>query len=240
MNEWQSVKSKALYDGHARKVGAVDLHLQVWRSVNGKPIGDDQINLIVAAIDAGLNLQTDNCLLELACGNGALSQYFLNRCKSYVGVDISECLIHVARDRFGKMLSVRFEHNDVNNFIKMEDRPEFFTRVLCYAAFQYFPDSMVIELLETLKIRFVNVTRVFVGNLPDLDRAARFFRGDVPDLATLRSHETPIGIWRSQEDIRKLCAIAGWQSTFYRMPDEFYASAYRFDAVLTRFKEQLA
>jgi hypothetical protein len=234
MSVKQSLKSKLLYDVHARKLGAEDLQRQVRRTIRGKPIGQDQVDMIVTAIELGLDLRSDSYLLELACGNAALSQYLLNRCAGYVGVDISECLIDVARARFGNRPLTRFVCDDVCDFLLREDQPEVFTRVLCYAAFQYFTDDMIVDLLKTLNTRFLNVDQVFIGNIPDFDRVAYLRGHNTADYSTLKSNETPIGIWRSQDEIRRLCWLAGWASSFCTMPKEFYASAYRFDVILRR------
>lgn len=234
MNAKQSHKSKTLYDEYARKVGADNLHQQVWRTINGKPICQGQVDMIVTALNEGLDLRADSYLLELACGNGALSQYLFDRCTGYVGVDISECLINVAKERFRDRPFARFVCDDVHNFVLQEDRPEMFNRVLCYAAFQYFPDGMIVNLLKTLYARFLHVDQILIGNIPDLEQAARLFGDNLPDHATLKSNETPIGIWRSQDEIHGICSLAGWDTSFRKMPREFYASTYRFDAILRR------
>lgn len=230
----QSDKSKALYDAHARLTGTDDLHLQVWRSVNGKPIGEDQIGLIVSAIECGLQLDAESRLIEIACGNGAISQHFIEKCECYVGVDVSECLISVAKERFETPPRIRFFQGDALDFLRRGAQPKIYNRMLCYAALQYFPDEMVVSLLDLLRRRFINVSRVFIGNMPDIERASLFFGGEMPKRDTLESNETPIGIWRSQDQVRALCEAAGWRAFFSRMPGAFYASAYRFDAVLVR------
>lgn len=234
---YQSEKSKLLYDDHARQAGATDLHRQVWRSVEGKPIPERQIQMIVSAILEGLALGPDDHLLEMACGNGALSQHLIGKCAGYIGIDISECLIDVAKQHFEAAPKIRFEQGDALEFVENIDEPDLFSRMLCYAAFQYFPDAMIIEILSVLRQRFVGIDRIFIGNVPDLEHARLFFKDGMPDADVLRSNETPIGIWRSQDEFRTLCENAGWAAEFSRMPDGFYASAYRFDAVLTRLGE---
>lgn len=234
----QSEKSKALYDEHARKTVGADLHRQVWRSVNGKPIGQDQVDLIVSAIRAGLDLRADHHLLELACGNGALSQYFIGDCTSYVGVDISDCLIDVAKNKFENAPRIRFTCDDALEFIRNEKNPEIFSRTLCYAALQYFPDELIVDLLDVLRSRFLNVERIFIGNHPDVECARVFFGNDGVEPEMLNNNETPIGIWRSKDRFISLCEASGWSATISRMPKVFYASGYRFDAVLHRRRDR--
>jgi cyclopropane fatty-acyl-phospholipid synthase-like methyltransferase len=46
---------------------------QVRRTVNGKPVAETQIAMIVNAIQLGLELESSDKILDIACGNGALS-----------------------------------------------------------------------------------------------------------------------------------------------------------------------
>src|SRR5579863_3993990 len=70
----------ANYDAHARTVAPNGYWQQVRRTVNGKPISETQIMLIVKAITIGLSLNTADIVLDLACGNGALSSYLFDEC----------------------------------------------------------------------------------------------------------------------------------------------------------------
>ena len=47
-----------------------------------------------------------------------------------------------------------------------------------------------------------------------------------------RDHESAIGIWRSEAEFSTMAAETGWSATFRRMPVNFYAAHYRYDAVL--------
>lgn len=234
---YQSEKSQFLYDRFARQHDSGDLHRQVWRTVKGMPIPDDQIDMIVAAIRDGLLLRSEDRLLELACGNGALSQHLIGLCTEYEGIDISDYLIDVAKTHFENEPEVTFKCRDALSHVVEAEVPGRFTRMLCYAAFQYFPDPMIVELLNILHRRFVNIDRIFIGNLPDLQNAKAFFGDVLPGQGLLKSNETPTGIWRTQDAFRALCEAAGWRVDFGRMPAAFYASSYRYDAVLTREPE---
>ena len=52
----------------------------------------------------------------------------------------------------------------------------------------------------------------------------------MPDLREPRS---PIGVWRSPAEMADL-AGPGWRVSVHRMPPEFFAAHYRFDALLVR------
>src|ERR1700730_11993251 len=61
------------HDTHARSVAADAYWKQIRRTVNGEPVDEAQIGLIVNAITDALSLRRDDLVLDLACGNGALS-----------------------------------------------------------------------------------------------------------------------------------------------------------------------
>jgi cyclopropane fatty-acyl-phospholipid synthase-like methyltransferase len=231
---YQSEKSKFYHDRFARELGSKDLQKQIRRTIKGETIPEPMIDMILDAIRQGLLLTEQDCLLELACGNGALSQSFAGSCKAYLGTDISEFLIEQAKAYFEKPPGIRFEQKDALDCLNSLPSPQQYNKLLCYAAFQYFPDAMIIAMLKTARKRFPNMTRVFIGNLPDLQTAHLFYKNAMPKPAELKSDETPIGIWRTPDEFQGLCLTAGWMPRFTKMPEAFYASAYRYDVILER------
>lgn len=207
---------------------------QVKRSVNGQPVSEEQIQSIVATISAALTFRPGDRLLDLACGNGALSRYFFDDCVEVYGVDYSEVLIEVAKRYFEQSPLCRFDLADVGDYIIAEAQPERFTKVLCYGSFPYFPEETARLVLSRLGRDYTRVERVFIGNLPDLDRYQDFYTDSLDHCAELKHHDSKIGIWRSEEEFRQLAADCGWTARIQRMPQGFYAAHYRYDAVLER------
>jgi len=98
--------------------------------------------MIAEAINSGLGLNHDDVLLELACGNGALSHRLFDSCKEYVGIDISEYLISIARKNFGVLPDYRYVVDGAAEYVRQERHPGRFSKVLCYAGFQFFSCSI--------------------------------------------------------------------------------------------------
>ncbi len=219
---------------HHRTLDRDDLWRQVRRTVNGKPVSEEQIAMIVQAIRSKLQLRADDIMLDLACGNGALGSYLIDDCAMINGVDWSEYLIGVANSRFAVPDRTTFLVDDAAHYIENEPDPTRFTKVLCYGAFSYFSEADSVRVLTGLARRFVNVERIFVGNLPDAARADRFYPTGKDSGKELRDHSAPIGIWRSESELRVLGSMTGWKLEITIMPSDFYAAHYRFDAVLTR------
>lgn len=211
-----------------------DFWRQIKRTVNGVPVSEAQIALIVDAIRQGLALQPDDVVCDIACGNGALSQYLFDDCSSLFGSDIDADLIATARKHFASAPAYDFRCADAATYVRSEPTPTRFTKALCYGSFSYFSPEDAREVLATLRDRFTNLQRVYIGNLPDKARAHRFYPAGVDYLPQLNQPSAAIGLWRSAAEWRDLAAKAGWQIRFHQMTEDFYAAHYRFDVVLDR------
>lgn len=225
---------KFSYDEHARTCAPDDFLGQTRRTVQGVPVSDDQIKMIVEAINSGLEIRPDDVLLELACGNGVLSRFLFDLCKDYVGVDISEYLISVAKKHFEVLPHYRFSVQGAAEYVRQEMHPGNFSKVLCYAGFQYFSADEAAEILHVIYKKFSNVRTVFIGNLPDKDRAGNFYKARQPSVEELSDRATAIGTWRTQSEFKQLAGDAGWEVKFSIMPSAFNAAHYRYDALLSR------
>lgn len=224
----------ANYDAHARSVAADAYWKQVRRTVNGEPIAEAQIMLIVNAITTGLSLTEHDVVLDLACGNGALSSYLFDKCAGLVGIDISPYLIQVARNDFAQSPNYRFYAADAVSYLMHESDTSIFTKALIYSSFQYFSKDDAVIVLKALRERFSGVTKVFIGNLPNRRHADRFFGKLNPTEAELNDHEARIGLWYRPDEFEALAQAAGWRASCSCMPADFYLSSYRFDVTLER------
>jgi len=221
---------KDFYKKHPRTCDPEDFWGQVMRTVNGEPITQEQIDMIVSSVCEGLKLSGNDRLLDLCCGNGALSDYFFNRCESGLGVDSSEYLIEVAKRHFSSG-HVEYILGDIVETLKGDLEYKAFTKALCYGSIQYLPRQTVYELLKVLREKFASIDRFFIGNVPDRDFMCDFF-GDNYEEGIENEHASPIGVWWTSEELGLMAEKTGWRINVSRMPKEFYASHYRFDAVL--------
>lgn len=231
---YQTDSSKYSYDKHSRQFNETDFLKQVRRTINGEPISQEQIKLIIDSILYNLKLNKNDTILDLACGNGSLSKDIFPHCKGYLGVDISENLVLVAKKYFEKPPNYQFDMLDALECIKTLEHPEKYTKIMCYASAQYFPNDMLKEILKITIARFKNVKIFLLGNIPDKDKANEFYKERNSDEEVLDSNETPIGIWRTQSTIADIALNTGWNCRCQKMPEEFYASCYRYDSILTR------
>jgi SAM-dependent methyltransferase len=220
------------YDAHARTVAADAYWKQVKRTVNGEPVDETQILLIVDAITNALSLQKRDVILDLACGNGALSAYLFKKSAGLLGVDLSPYLIEVARRDFARAPNYMFLRDNAISFVTQERDTGAFTKGLIYGAFQYLSRNDACLVLKALRERFPAMAKVFIGNLPNRLLADRFYRDRQPTEAELDDHEAQIGVWYLPEELEALAQAAGWQARLSYMPTEFYGAKYRFDVTL--------
>ncbi len=221
------------YKEYPKTLPPDDLWGQVRRTVYGKPVSEEQIQLMVDAIVAGLQPQPATVLLDIGCGNAALTARLFQYCDQCLGVDSSEYLISVANARFASP-DHAFIYQDALEYLAQEASPLRFDKVLCFAVFPYLSDAGAQQLLACLNERFLNARSVFVGNIPDPECAASFFENCEPDDVELDNPESQIGVWRSRGQMLAMAETIGWGVHFQHMPRAFYQAHYRYNAIFER------
>ena len=224
----------SFYKEHPKTCAPDDFWGQVKRTVNGQPVSDGQIRMIVEAVSTGLQIKRDDFLLDLCCGNGALSRYFFDQCSGGLGVDFSEALIDVAKQNFQVLPHHAYVLDDIVAFTQSPTSPERFTKILCYGSFAYLEEEAAQALLRNCFNTFTNVQQFYIGNCPDKSQIKDFFRKDdyVPGIED--EPDSAIGIWRTKDEFAAMAKAAGWRAAFTFMPEDFYASKYRYDVILKR------
>ena len=190
--------------------------------------------MIVNSINDALDLNENDGLLDIGCGNGALSRYFFSKCSFFQGVDFSPYLIQVAKDNFEIAPTHVFTEMDALQYVEKATDTNVYTKGLCYGAFSYLSFENAEKLLSALSRNYPNIDRFFIGNLPDKARSHLFFKEKRQADFVHDDPESPIGIWRTRDEFEKLAKDTGWNVIFSVMPDSFYAAHYRYDALLVR------
>ena len=220
------------YNEYAATADPADFWSQVRRTRNGKPVDDAQIEMIVDAVTAALEIKPDDYLLDLCCGNGVLTDRIVRHCRRGLGVDFSDGLIDVAKRHFERPGQQDFLLADVREFANRKNEKPF-TKALCYGSFMYLTPEAAMDVLSGIRRNAATVSKLLIGNLPDKSRLHDFYYENAYAEGSENDPESPLGMWRSEDEFSELAAATGWDAVFRRMPADFYASHYRFDAVLT-------
>ncbi|MGD0983643.1 MAG: class I SAM-dependent methyltransferase [Acidimicrobiales bacterium] len=221
------------YQEYPKTLPRDDFWGQVRRTIMGRRISETEVALIVDHIRDQLRLRRSDTLLDIGCGNGALSARLFDDCAGYVGVDLSPYLIEVAQEFFERPPTHLFFNSDAAQFVEFLDEPGRFTKGLCFATLQYLPLATVRAVLQILSERFPNLCRVLLGNLPNREKADLFFN-DGYNESDLQRHESQVGKWWSTQEIGCLASSFGWEVSYSRMSANIFNAKYRFDAILTR------
>lgn len=217
------------YTERPKQFGRDEFWQQVRRTLNGKPIDEAQIQLIVDQIVGALALRTDDSVLDIGCGNGALSVRLEPHVGRLVGVDYSEYLIGVAREYF-QSDRVSFEIGRIEEMIG-GGRYDGFDKALLYGVSSYLGD----DLLESLVAWYFGAGggAMFIGNARDRTCAGDFYRR-VPTPAELDDVTSSIGKWRQRDWFETLAARHSLNVQFLKMPNGFYLSKYYYDVLLAK------
>lgn len=216
-----------------RRISATDPERwsRISRTVNGVPVDIDQIRMLVEAIFDGLALAETDVLLDVGCGNGALSAILAPVLFRLCGFDPDVVLLEEAQELCQETSKICLHRGSLPDAIPQCDASSTVSKALIYGVFAYVPDPM--EALRNLRLTFPNLNAIFIGQLPDYTRKEIFLKGcDSP--GRLASLEQSIGRWFKASEIVELSKIAGWSAEIRRMPLSFYSAHYRFDVVLRR------
>ena len=217
------------YTERPKQFARNDFWRQVRRTINGEPVDETQIDLIVQQIATVLSLGPGDKLLDIGCGNGALSARLEPHIGELVGVDLSEYLIDVATEHFSSP-KVSFERKGVDDVIGQKSFRKF-NKGLLYGVSSFLDDKTIAELVEWFFDQESGA--LMFGNVRDRSFAVEFY-GTEPDQAELDNVSSSMGKWRTQAWYEQMASSTGVKVDFFKMPNDFYAAKYYFDVLMTK------
>jgi len=124
--------------------------------INGWEQTNVDMQFVSSRIKNIISLKKTDSVLEVGCGSGALSQYFIDEC-NYFGCDYSSCMV----EKYKQLTSPDCVVSEANK-LTFEDNS--FDKVIVFSSFQYFPsyqyaDECIAELFRVSK------QSVFLGDL---------------------------------------------------------------------------
>lgn len=206
-----------------------DFWRQVRRTVKGQPVEDGQIRMIVDQVVQELGLLPADGLIDIGCGNGALTRYFEPYAQRILGVDYSRYLLEIAQEYFATP-RLSFELLSIENLIQSQRHVEY-GKALLYGVSSYLTDELLTQLVGWYFSTSAPRT-LFVGNIRDKALAAEFYDHETSE-QELSDPTTSIGKWRTRDWFRRLAQDLGLELALVKMPSDFYLSHYYFDAIFT-------
>ena len=215
------------------KAGERDFLKQVGRTVNGKPIPEGNVNLIVADVVSKLNLQETDSLLDLCCGNGLITAQLSPYCRHITAVDFSEQLIGIANHYF-KCPNITYAIADVRQLPeKLCKKPV--TKILMNCGIQHFAVNDVYQLFKNLKKKQSDRVPIFLTSIPDKGRLWNFYNTpERRDEYHRRIHDgtEAIGTWWYQAEFADMASSCGYTAECFQQNPDLDTAHYRFDALL--------
>ena len=147
---------------------------QVRRTVNGEDVAPEQIDLIVAQVINCPQLSHSDLLLDVGCGNGALTSLF-KLINSILGRSF-QYLIDIARKYF-EFQNITYTLGD-NQLINDDSSCRAYNKILMYGVSSFLTD---VDLSEFISILFspsymcsTPLKRLMIGNIRDIDKHPDF------------------------------------------------------------------
>jgi cyclopropane fatty-acyl-phospholipid synthase-like methyltransferase len=227
------------WDRYPRRARSGDLLGQVGKTINGVPITEQQLRLLVENICLSLRLSHDDHLLDLCCGNGLLTRLLAEHCCSATGIDFSEPLIEAAREQSAAP-NVKYLRMDVRKLEPLAVRNEQrYTKVLCYEALAFLNLSEFDDLLTQLSRLANDAPTILFGSILDRDRIWNFFNTMRRKWFYLfhikfRRKEVGLGRWWRRQEVVQIANAHGFQCDLLDQPPQLHTAHYRFDAVLNK------
>lgn len=223
---------KDLYDTVSKKPGSSLLE-QVGKTLNGKPLPDDQVELIAWSAAKALKLTGQDLLIDLCCGNGIITERIAPLVGRAWAVDFSKGLIDVAKKN-SMAANIKYAHADVLNL-----GAEYFTgprKILMNESLQHFSENDLRELLQMIS-RVDEGSLIYFGGIPDREKLEIYY--DTPEKMAfyeLREREgrPHSGKWWLQAEISKIANSIGFKTTIVPQQPSMVTSYYRFDVLLEK------
>ena len=208
---------------------------QVGRTVGGKPIDLAQMDRLVAAIEDALDLQPQDVLADLCCGNGLITVRLAGACAAVVGIDYSRALIAVARRDYAAS-NITYHQRSAED-LGPEDFPApGLNKVVMNQGLQYFDEAMLRRLLARIDTCARRGMALVFTDVPDVALMRAFY--DTPERwaefeRRRAAGQEALGTWWSREHLRGVLDDHGYGVAF-RVDAGRFTAHYRFDVLATK------
>ncbi|MBI2513169.1 MAG: class I SAM-dependent methyltransferase [Opitutae bacterium] len=232
MNHKSAFWRKVWHD-HARQNRRADPMTRVMRTRDGQPISAIQWKREANHILRVAGVRSTDRVLELCCGNGALTEELALRCQSVVAVDYVSALVAELREKSLPNVSCRCADARQLTFSS-----EAFDVVLVCAGIQYFTDTeaakFVLDAFRWLKPG----GRICLVDVPDNRKLWRYVRSNEKRrlyFGRILAGRQLVGTWYDERWFLNLADYVGYRSAkIIRQPSYMMNHFYRFDLLLKK------
>ncbi|WNJ16139.1 methyltransferase domain-containing protein [Pontibacter sp. G13] len=188
------------------------------------------LDRIVEHISEGLDLQPSDRLMDVCCGNGALTSRLAKRCDHVVGVDLSNVQIDLANaSASGPNISYAVGNAATLNSWESNS----FDKISLYFSFQYLDRyALGFASIESMARLLKPGGCMFIGDVPD----STLIRAYYPKRSQVWKHrikralgKNDMGKFWSEGEIRRICRQLGLKYERLIEPQDLPYAHYRVD-----------
>ncbi|MGH1480677.1 MAG: class I SAM-dependent methyltransferase [Geminicoccales bacterium] len=232
MIDWQDY-----WDKKPRLLGETEFLKQVGRTSKGKPVSDEQIDLLVSTLFQGLELASTDTVMDLCCGNGLITYKFAQSCRKVFGVDYSIPLMEVAK-KHHSLPNIQYIQSSV-----LEIDPSKFAgddvidKVAMTDALQHFETTQFRTILTKISMGLADKGIVFFSGVPDKSRMDNFLDRSgslAPGSEKRDAARNAIGSWWDRAFITETADDMGYRCQILDQHNDLLTSHYRFDIRLEK------
>ncbi len=196
---------------------------------------DENLSLTINHIVRNLQLTKSSQVLDVCCGNGMITKGVALHVKSIVGIDQSENLIAVAKNKFHTNNSC-YSVGDALALSKVIQHQ--FDAIYVQFSFQYFDkkgqgEKLIAEMLRLLKPN----GKIFIGDIPDYKKRFVFYNTLKKKFYLFTSKlkgTNPMGKFWKQQELDTICKHFNVKGIFLEQPKNLPNAWYRFDYLIEK------
>ena len=205
---------------------------------------ETDLNLIIGDIISKLEINKDDVVLDVCCGNGIITRKVSDECKSICGVDFSVMLIDTAKQKNHAENITYYMANalDLVNFFP----DNYFDKSYLYFSFQYFKRDIGSQMIKLLSQVTKTDGKIFIGDIPDKRRYSnyyntfgkrlRYFKNRILRILKNIEGEDSLGWWWHPKKMMKMCKKFGLECKILDQNEKLPYHRYRFDVLITNTK----
>jgi ubiquinone/menaquinone biosynthesis C-methylase UbiE len=221
---------KSHYDAAGLEPG-LSLLQQVGKTVHGKPVSEEQIDLIVNGICRNLQLDRCDSVLDLCCGNGLLTSRLAPIVDRITGIDYSQRLIEIANIR-NAARNVTYLCRNILELDEMQYAHA--DKILMYEALQHLSVLDCHGLADMLR-KTRPGTCALIASIPDRAQLGTYYNTqEKMDFYNRceRENRPHMGRWWLREEVAEIADAHGLSMRPLEQDPRLYTAYYRFDVLL--------
>jgi len=192
--------------------------------------------LTINHIENTLQINENDVVLDICCGNGLITSKISNICQEIHVVYISNELINIAKKSYQNKNIIY--HCNTASELKNIFKNNMFDKVYLQFSFQYFDEKDQGEELITQVISLLKPNGLFfIGDIPQHEKWGAYYNTVLKKLFYLKwkiqKRKIMGKFWKSSE-LDKICEKLGVEGVYLKQKSELPYSYYRFDYIIKK------